>query len=545
MAENFINSLLGSNFQARPVSLPNPNMAMAVGMRGLNNGFEQLVGMGNDIKQRRIDSDVGTAVSSVDGTGMAPEQYQKALFGAIGQVDGMTATKALGLASGLAKPAMDARAYQNDRFDANRDYNLDAYKANETARHNRQGEVEYFEGPEGGQYAYDPNYIAKVESGGSYTAKNPNSSAYGKYQHINATRQRVAKQLGITDTQAKTPQGQEAVQRALETEYKQQIAGLGKTVNNESMLAIHQMGYPMYKRAVEGKLTTADKTLMAKSVPIQSSNYAGGVKQLIPGTSTEDEDKSLGTVGERDRAEKQSQRNAVRNIVDVGLTGKGEVNGYDELIANPTKFGLTQEDVPKLIVERRKLIGSTMMQESDLYSDLGGTGEGKDNRQAQEMVGQTESLIRLNSDIQKDVDNGLFKTGPIDTAMQNLATNLPLNSFMGYSQEELGSYLRNKTKLSNTMVQYVKEISGAAVTDSERKLLYDIMTGGDYANERQMAIKLSEWSRQVLDRRRSTVNPNLHPMSSYQLGNARIPDSSMNNNNQGSQYGADTEIISF
>ena len=122
---NIVNELLTAKNPVTGVSLPNPAMMMAIGQRGVSSGFDKLVGMGDAIKQRRIDSDVGTAVSSVDGTGMAPEQYQKALFGAIGQVDGMTATKALGLASGLAKPAYDARAYRDDRVDAS---NLNNYR---------------------------------------------------------------------------------------------------------------------------------------------------------------------------------------------------------------------------------------------------------------------------------------------------------------------------------------------------------------------------------------------------------------------------------
>ena len=41
--------------------------------------------------------------------------------------------------------------------------------------------------------------IAKIESGGSYTAKNPISSARGKYQFLNSTNKQITQALGKSE----------------------------------------------------------------------------------------------------------------------------------------------------------------------------------------------------------------------------------------------------------------------------------------------------------------------------------------------------------
>ena len=102
------------------------------------------------------------------------------------------------------------------------------------------------------------DYVAGIESKGSYTAQNPNSTAYGKYQHLDATRSALAKRLGVTVDYLKTPQGQEMAQSALVTEQKSQLSGLGLPATNDNMLAIHQMGYPDFKKFKAGTLNSAD-----------------------------------------------------------------------------------------------------------------------------------------------------------------------------------------------------------------------------------------------------------------------------------------------
>ena len=104
------------------------------------------------------------------------------------------------------------------------------------------------------------DYVSKIESGGSYTAKNPNSSAYGKYQHLDATRSALAKQMNVSVGYLRTPNGQEAGQQHLVNEQRSQLKGLGLPDSADNMLAIHQMGYPDFKKWKAGTLSTADKS---------------------------------------------------------------------------------------------------------------------------------------------------------------------------------------------------------------------------------------------------------------------------------------------
>ena len=104
------------------------------------------------------------------------------------------------------------------------------------------------------------DYVSKIESGGSYTAKNPNSSAYGKYQHLDATRAALAKQMNVSVDYLRTPNGQEAGQQHLVNEQRSQLKGLGLPDSADNMLAIHQMGYPDFKKWKAGTLSTADKS---------------------------------------------------------------------------------------------------------------------------------------------------------------------------------------------------------------------------------------------------------------------------------------------
>ena len=120
---------------------------------------------------------------------------------------------------------------------------------------------------------YDPEGIAAIESNGRYDAKNPKSTAFGKYQHIIATTRAVAKRLGISVEEARTSKGQERVQRALENEYTVHIKGLGLKVNQQNMLSIHQLGYPTFKKAVKGLLTAGDFAVLKENVPIQYNRF--------------------------------------------------------------------------------------------------------------------------------------------------------------------------------------------------------------------------------------------------------------------------------
>ncbi|RKY56469.1 MAG: hypothetical protein DRP93_01340 [Candidatus Neomarinimicrobiota bacterium] len=184
----------------------------------------------------------------------------------------------------------DERTKQNNISNIlNRDkHNLNVSEFGERKKQNKAGNVSIQTDMYGDPFIFDRanpsgsgalGYIAGIESGGTkdpYTAKNPASSAYGKYQVIDDTNNTVANRLGITPAQARTPQGQEAVGKNLETEYRQQLKGLGLQDTQENMLTIHQLGYPRAKRVFQGNATPEDMELMKTSTPIQHKRASRG-----------------------------------------------------------------------------------------------------------------------------------------------------------------------------------------------------------------------------------------------------------------------------
>jgi len=125
MATNVINQLMGG-MRSQNTPAGNPSASVLVGQKGLSSGLDALIQVGQDIKQRRIDSDVATALATVGDTSqMSPTQYQEALFNQLGRIDGVNATQALGLATQLSKPRFDERAYTDKRIDAS---NLNNYR---------------------------------------------------------------------------------------------------------------------------------------------------------------------------------------------------------------------------------------------------------------------------------------------------------------------------------------------------------------------------------------------------------------------------------
>ena len=115
----FINDILSSANAIKSVPLPNPSYALLTGQRAIGSGLDRLQEVGKQIKQNRINSDIGTALASLgDTSNMSPTQYQDAIFGAVGKIDGVSALDAIGIASKLAKPRFDERKYRDDRTDA-------------------------------------------------------------------------------------------------------------------------------------------------------------------------------------------------------------------------------------------------------------------------------------------------------------------------------------------------------------------------------------------------------------------------------------------
>lgn len=122
---NVINQLLTANRHAN-VPLPNPNQAMLLGQKGIGSGIDQLMQVGKQIKQNRINSDVASVLGMIDNNIDNPSMYQDQLFKGISQIEGIDPMTAIGLATTLSKPRLDERKYTNDRIDAE---NLNSYRS--------------------------------------------------------------------------------------------------------------------------------------------------------------------------------------------------------------------------------------------------------------------------------------------------------------------------------------------------------------------------------------------------------------------------------
>jgi len=89
------------------------------------------------------------------------------------------------------------------------------------------------------------NSTAQSESGGSNTAKNPNSSATGKYQFLEGTWNDLAQQnpgLGLTPDGRTDPAQQERAMKVFTAQNAKHIAGAGIPVNPGNLYAAHLLG---------------------------------------------------------------------------------------------------------------------------------------------------------------------------------------------------------------------------------------------------------------------------------------------------------------
>lgn len=66
------------------------------------------------------------------------------------------------------------------------------------------------------------------------------------------------------------------------------------------------------------------------------------------------------------------------------------------------------------------------------------------------------------------------------------------------------SKITSDTKLRNLVANYVKIISGAAVTDQERKTFYDIITAGQYADEKAMLTAMTSFVESIGENYKNT-----------------------------------------
>lgn len=74
-----------------------------------------------------------------------------------------------------------------------------------------------------------------------------------------------------------------------------------------------------------------------------------------------------------------------------------------------------------------------------------------------------------------------------------------------YAEKQMLQRISADTKIQNMVANYVKIISGAAVTDEERRNFYNIITGGKYSDERALAAALITFGQSVGQNYKNTM----------------------------------------
>lgn len=114
------------------------------------------------------------------------------------------------------------------------------------------------------------DYIAKIESRGEsnpYNAKNPNSSAKGKYQFTNIMVKDLNQKLGITRQDLKSPKVQEQAMEYLIGEYKEALDKWELPNTKENIFVLHNLGVTGGVKALRGTYEPSDIKNMASNLP--------------------------------------------------------------------------------------------------------------------------------------------------------------------------------------------------------------------------------------------------------------------------------------
>jgi len=89
----------------------------------------------------------------------------------------------------------------------------------------------------------------------SYTAKNKNTGAYGRYQFMPQTMASLQKRLGLERTDTPSSTDQDAMYEELVNEHRNDLKSIGAPDTAENLYALHQLGGPTGKNYLKGNIT--------------------------------------------------------------------------------------------------------------------------------------------------------------------------------------------------------------------------------------------------------------------------------------------------
>lgn len=125
----------------------------------------------------------------------------------------------------------------------------------------------------------DFNKLISIESANNYSALNPTSKAYGRYQFIPSTASSYATKLGIPLDQWKTPENQDKMFKAFTEDNIKQLKSYGIPITPFSIYGAHQQGAKGFSGIMSGKLSDTLENNVRSNVPEQYKSLKG--RELI------------------------------------------------------------------------------------------------------------------------------------------------------------------------------------------------------------------------------------------------------------------------
>ncbi len=305
------------NFRSQTPRAYNPTgMTLGAGKQ-LSSAFDDLATLGNSMNQKRIEGEMTSVIGKYAGQDITNKATQELMMGEMAGVQGAT-----------IKDVKAASDMLFGRLDANREYDLNEDKFDETKRHNRAGEYKMFEGPNGGQYGIDTgnanrDYLVGIESGGSSTAQNPNSSAYGLFQQTDQIRNTAIKRGWVSDmNEARSEAGQKRINHNMEKENKMFLDDWGVPLNRDTNLTMHQLGANDSKSFFDRSATPEQLSLWKTNAPIQYKAYMnGGYNSKGPKVDTLIEGRKPVDVGSGQMLTDKSGKPALKQFIDKDANG--------------------------------------------------------------------------------------------------------------------------------------------------------------------------------------------------------------------------------
>lgn len=121
----------------------------------------------------------------------------------------------------------------------------------------------------------DYDRLIKIESGGSYTAENKDTKAYGKYQFLPRVAAAYSARLGFTGDEWKKPENQERMYRLYSNDNIKGLQKKGLPIDAFSMYGAHQQGVKGFSEIMSGNISEERARNIRANLPIPNKHLNG------------------------------------------------------------------------------------------------------------------------------------------------------------------------------------------------------------------------------------------------------------------------------